>query len=251
MTCDPSNFSKDFDYIFDQALEEASVKDSDFEQELKDKKNCLFSYLRDYVDFASAEKATDEQIDKLYKKTMELFNGAIATRTAQEENVKMQLRDLEDMVYDGLDESESRRLDWFLDVPADSSSVYERLNLLFKEYPNLGYYRDQIEKMINCKETLKSFPKDRRNLSLAKAKYCDEKTDRFDKFMCIERFVNLAHSRGPYLSTGCGFPMPEEIVEYIRDEFQIEDLGLPATELVKAVLDCLRNTNPPGWTKGI
>ncbi len=224
-SCDPVLFAPraDFDLIFNEMLEEYGRQDYE-KEELEAKKTCLFQYLRDYIKFSAAPKPTDQQINSLYKKTLKMIEGAIDAREMQVDNVLSQKQDLEDML--------SEEIEWDVDT-------YE-----VTEGKETSHIRDDLGKIRDIDLTVQELRDDEATLEKMKdkcltAQYADN--PRFEKHTCIETFVHSTHSRGPYLSTSCGFPMPEVIVEYNRDEHLIEDLGIPAAELTQMVLDCLAN----------
>jgi hypothetical protein len=228
--CYPENQTKklaEFDSIFAEAMKDAQDGEfTDSPEELDARRSCLINYLMDYVDFASAEKLSDEQIEKLYQKTLTMSEGAIHARDAQKNNVRDQERILEEMLWDsGFEWDNNFNVTKAEENPPSDAMV------------DLG--------RLKSADTVKrELDKDKKFLINLRSKHClpRNKTDelsRTRKVVCIEEFAHSSHSRGPYLSTGCGFILPEEIVEMERDFMSLEDLGLPAADLAQAVFSCL------------
>jgi len=240
--CDPFWYHSAFDGLLSRTLEDSKHSWGDYidAKELQDKAACLYDYLRDYIEFADAGRPTDRQVEALYQKTLKMFDGAVEARDIQANSVKEQQGVLEDMLYQDVDPKYHNQLDNIIDK-RDYTAIYSS-----KDPPNFLIDTDtsyEVPELLNkhrvAHETIQSLEYDKGELRAAKKKYCENKTDRLDKVLCIEKFATMAHTRGPYASTACGFPMPEYIIEENRDSFAIEELGIPATAMSKAVFDCL------------
>ena len=223
LPCDPEIYA----HRFDKIAQELRVAKTVPAAKLQEKRDCLFGYLNDYIDFSSAQSSSRTQVERLYNKTLKMIDGAILAREMQEVDVEEQ-RDyaLAELVEMGVRFTKKGKP---IEPVALSSRWHDTLNL--------------FSALHSINETIKGFEEDRDHLNEIKSSCKVLNLNHEQKVVCIETFVNATHSRGPYLSTGCKLPMPERILESHgltqHEHTELSDLGKEATTLTKNVLDCL------------
>jgi len=213
--CDPSNYNDSFEEVLNYLILEFVIDEDDAEYY----RDCLYGYLRDYIDFATSFRPPDYLVNRLYKETHEMIDGAINSRKYQINTVEDQKYTLEDMLgQSGVEFDDEGNITY---VPDDCY-----------------YCEEYIQDLQWANEIIDSLAHDIQFLDEMK-KECWLADTRTDKVVCIEKFVASAHTRGPYLPTGCGLPMPENLI-YEEPVPGIENAGLEANDLTSKVLTCLR-----------
>jgi len=214
--CDPENFNGEFEEVIDTLKAEHIIDD----EEANDYRNCLYGYLREYIRFASSERPPDRLVDHLYQRTLEMIDGAISTRDTQKWSVEDQMNTAADYLAEcGVEFDEEGNI---VEVPEDLDHWCERW---LEDYDTLV-------------EIARSLEEDKEYLENIK-KNCWMADDRLGKIMCIETFVQSAHTRGFYLSTGCGLPLSEYVI-YEEPPLGLDTLGNVANDMTIDVLNCLR-----------
>jgi len=215
--CDPKNFNSEFEEVIEQ-LEEELIIDED---EAEGYRECLYGYLNDYIRFASSERPSDRLVDRLHKRTVDMIYGAIGARDMQKNDVEFQMEVASNYLLDcGVEFDDDGNI---IHIPDELNTQCERW---LEDYEVLQKTIDILEEHKKLLEEIK--------------KKCWMADNRLEKVTCIEEFVQATHTRGPFLSTGCGLPLPEPVI-YEEPPLGIDTLGDVANNMVKNVLTCLRD----------
>jgi len=225
--CDPTNFNTEFEEVLELLYDEFIID----EDEMDEYRDCLYGYLRDYIRFAASERPPDRFVDRLYEKTLDMIDGAIRARDMQADDAREQMQIAEEFLVDcGIEFDDEGNI---VDIPEDLDHYCQRW---LEDYEVLSHV---IESLEDDKEYLEEMKKK-----------CWLADDRLEKIMCIEEFVQATHTRGHYLATGCGLPLPEAVI-YEEPPLGLDTLGAVATELTRDVLNCLREFKGEGDTGGL
>lgn len=201
----------------DMELFRDDYEDEEDMEETENVVSCVEDYLNLYNMFTTGNPPEDNLIKEMYKKTTKMIDKARESREYQRDIVKDKLRDYENILATNCDEED--------------------------ESPFCSEVKDAV---FYGRELLKSFDYDFEVLKDLKD-YCKAANTNTSISFCIERFVNTAHERGPYIPIGCGGHLPEALSPRLEEDEElplIQNITLELEKETKRVLNCLRNYKP-------
>lgn len=175
--------------------------------------SCVEDYLNLYNMFVTGNPPEDNLVNGIYDKTKEMINEAIKSRQKQKEAVACKVNDYR-----------------------------QRYHNRYQNYRDYSHSKDLKEGIEEGISLLRDFDNDFKMLNDLKD-YCGKAITKPEKILCVEKFVNAAHERGPYIPLGCGGMLPETVSQEFEMDEQIS-LIEEITPLLEAetsrVLDCLK-----------
>lgn len=206
------NYVKEFSDVYESAdIENANAMIS-----------CVEDYLNLYNMLVTGNPPEDNLVKRLHSKTIELLNKAKESRKYQKKRLENKITGYE--------------YDFFMNCSDED----------IRDEEKISYCEDLENSIHRGKDILKGFDYDFKVINEIKD-FCKDRKTTPEKILCIEKFVNAAHERGPYIPIGCGGYLPEYLSETLEeDESQtiVEEITPEVEDETQKVLDCLKNYKP-------
>jgi len=201
--------------------------DEEDQNEIREVVACTTKFLDDYAKM-SVGAMDDYDLDKFYKRTVEMLKTAIETKKEQYERAFDRLQEIKE----DLEEQKE------LYCVKDSTFYDEHLcEVTLEKLDNVESFRKQLEQA--KAEDVPTME--------AQLKVCEVAKDRKEKVICIDSVANMVHTRGAILPLMCGAPLSEFIDEAVFGE-DVEGYERPvevvAVDMAKDTMDtltCIRN----------
>jgi len=203
--------------------------DEEFE-EVRGLNRCVLDFLDSYAKL-SAGAMDDYEVERFYRKTLEMLETAIDTKEYQYEIAHDRLEEIEgDLLEEKalVCDKDSEYYD-----PTACEQVMDRLEVVEKYKKALQ--RGEQEDMGVLREAMET---------------CRVAETRKEKVLCIDRVANLVHTRGSFLPLMCGVPLEEFIGEMVYGEYDpdieggVRAVAVDVAKDVVEALTCIREFRP-------
>lgn len=185
-------------------------------EEIRDAENmilCVEDYLNQYNMFTTGNPPEENLINEIYNKTLKMLDAAEESRKYQEQMVR-------------------NKLEYYKEEFTDACN----------NRAEGSYCEDVWFGICAGDDLLESFDYDFKALKRIKS-YCKSANNNSKKTICVEKFVNFEHERGPYIPLGCGGYLPELLSEELEGEPEslMERMTSEIEDETQRVLDCLKD----------